>query len=158
MSELYFDLIVVFLAALFGVVCTIFLTFKSLKTSRRTTKQKVFYHPTKATSNPLPSDPRYYNIGSNIFHKNRECCKFSLLETWDAMTEAEALNKGMTICPMCESPIVFVYSRGRVYHKTKFCSDSQSIPMQIKESEAISKGLHRCGKCWQARPNRLFND
>lgn len=112
------------------------------------TNQQKFNHPTKANSNPIPINPRYYNIGSTIFHKSKECNGFSLLNTWDAITESEALSKGLIACPKCKETIVFVYPRGRVYHRTKFCSDSQSIPAQVSETEAISRGLHRCGKCW----------
>lgn len=113
-----------------------------------TYRGKKFKHPTKANDNPLPIDPRFYNIGSNTFHWSKECRGFSLLETWDAITESEALQMGMTGCPLCRDPIVFIYPRGKVYHKTKFCSDSRSIPVQTSEADAIARGLHRCNKCW----------
>lgn len=109
---------------------------------------KKFKHPTKANDNPLPADPRFYNIGSHTYHWSQECSGFSLLETWDAIPELQARQMGMTGCPLCRNPIVFIYPRGKVYHKTKFCSDAQSIPVQISESEAIAQGLHRCSKCW----------
>lgn len=116
--------------------------------SKSTHEKRPFHHPTKANTNPIPLSPCFYNIGSTIYHQSKECSDFSLLETWDAITKTEAINKGFTACPLCKESIVFVYPRGRVYHCTKFCSDSQSIPYQISEKDAIAKGLHRCGKCW----------
>lgn len=107
-----------------------------------------FYHPTKANSNPLPLNSCFYNIGSTVCHQSKECSDFSLMQSWDAITRSEAASRGFTVCSLCKESIVFVYPRGRVYHNTKFCSDSQSIPYQISEKEAIAKGLHRCEKCW----------
>lgn len=111
-------------------------------------KRNSFNHPTKATSKPIPPNPRYYNIGSKTFHTSKECMDFSLLEPWDAVTELEALTMGLTCCQRCVLPIVFVYPRGTVYHKTRFCSDSRSLPSQMSEREAIALGMHRCMKCW----------
>lgn len=116
--------------------------------SKSIAEKKPFHHPTKANSNPIPSNPCFYNIGSTVYHQSKECSDFSLLDTWDAITKDEALSKGFSVCPLCRESIVFIYPRGKVYHKTKFCSDSQSIPYQVSEKEAIAKGLHPCGKCW----------
>lgn len=109
---------------------------------------KHFNHPTKATTRSVPKNPCFYNISSSIFHKNKECMSFSIIEEWDAITKSEALQKGMSSCEKCANPIAFVYPSGQVYHKTKFCSDSASIPNQITETDAISKGLRRCSKCY----------
>ena len=43
---------------------------------------------------------------------------------------------------------VYVYGKGRVYHKTPFCSDSRSEPQAISEKFATIQGLTRCRKCW----------
>lgn len=109
--------------------------------------KKAFYHPTKASTTPLPANPRFYNVGKNVIHLSRECCRFSLLETWDAISEDEASSRGMTICELCKEPIAFVYPRSKVYHTTKFCSDAQSIPTQVRKTDAILKGLRPCQKC-----------
>lgn len=141
--------IVMIVAVVAGIIAGVNQARTPSASSRRPTyRGKKFKHPTKANDNPLPIDPRFYNIGSNTFHRSKECKSFSLLETWDAVTESEALQKGMIVCPLCRDPIVFVYPRGKVYHKTKFCSDSQSIPVQTSEANAIGRGLHRCNKCW----------
>lgn len=107
-----------------------------------------YSHPTKASNSPIPYDPRYFNIGSSYYHKSKECSNFSILKPWDAITESDALKKQMVACPRCKETIVFIYPRGKVYHRTKFCSDSQSLPIQVSENDAITRGLHRCSKCW----------
>ncbi len=121
--------------------------------------KKAFHHPTKASTMPLPANPRFYNVGKNVVHLSRECCRFSLLETWDAISEEESTSLGMTVCDLCKEPIAFVYPRSQVYHTTKFCSDAKSIPTQVRKSDAILKGLRPCQKCGMgvASHNRFFN-
>ena len=143
-----FLMIALFVGGIVGVVSGIRQSRVASVSANSTVINKKFKHPTKANSNPIPLNPCYFNIGSTVYHQSKECSDFSLLETWDAITKSEALTRGFTACPLCRESIDFVYSRGRVYHRTKFCSDSQSIPYQISEKEAIAKGLHRCGKCW----------
>lgn len=47
------------------------------------------------------------------------------------------------------SDTVYVYPRGKVYHRHPYCSDTQSIPNPMSESIAQISGLHRCTKCWK---------
>lgn len=146
--------VLVFIAVMIiAVVAGVITGIKQAKPTVKNTKtniyrSKKFNHPTKANDNPLPVAPRFYNIGSLTYHRSRECKGFSLLETWDAITEDQAIQMGMVECPLCKNSIVFIYPRGKVYHRTKFCSDAQSLPVQISEVEAINRGLHRCSKCW----------
>ena len=107
-----------------------------------------FKHPTKSSVKEIPPNPRFYNVGSTTFHKSKVCDAFSILDEWDATTESEVLQMGLVQCERCGHEIVFVYPRGRVYHKHPFCSDSMSEPSQMSESEAIIKGLSRCSKCY----------
>ena len=44
---------------------------------------------------------------------------------------------------------VYVYPNGKVYHRSMFCSDSQSVPKPMSERVAQIQGLHRCTKCWK---------
>lgn len=45
--------------------------------------------------------------------------------------------------------IVFVNKGSKVYHCDQMCADSRSCNSEeMKEKEAIKKGLHRCKKCW----------
>lgn len=146
---LIFVVVVMVVAVVAGVINGINqarLTTAPVKTSMH--RGRKFKHPTKANNNPLPDDPRFYNIGSQTYHWSKECSGFSLLKTWDAIPELQARQMGMTGCPLCRNTIAFIYPRGKVYHKTKFCSDARSIPVQVSETEAIARGLHRCSKCW----------
>lgn len=99
---------------------------------------------------PMPSNPRFYNIGSSVFHKSRECFDFSERDNWDAITEGEAIHLDMHQCPRCVKPIVFSYGNTQTYHTTTWCSSAKSICHQLFEDEAITKGMHKCKTC-QAR-------
>lgn len=96
---------------------------------------------------PIPKDPRFYNIGSNLFHKSRECFHFSDRDDWDAVTEQEAIHLGLAQCPCCFKPIVFSYGNVRVYHSTTWCSTAKSACQQIFEDEAVAKGMRKCKRC-----------
>lgn len=96
---------------------------------------------------PIPKDPRFYNIGSNLFHKSRECFHFSDRDDWDAVTEQEAIHLGLAQCSSCFKPIVFSYGNVRVYHSTTWCSTAKSACQQLFEDEAVAKGMRKCKRC-----------
>lgn len=102
---------------------------------------------TRSTSHKIPSNPRFFNIGKNVFHKSRDCWAFSELDEWEACTEDEAISRGLKQCPFCEKPLAFVYGHSRVYHTTTWCSDSGSEPLQLFEEEAMARGFRKCKVC-----------
>lgn len=102
---------------------------------------------TRLSSHHIPDNPRFYNIGAKIYHKNRDCLVFADDMEWEAATEGEALALGLRQCPMCEKQIAFVYSHARVYHTSRWCSSADSTPKQLFEEEAIAKGLRKCKAC-----------
>ena len=108
-----------------------------------------FAYSTKASDRSIPPDPCYYNIGATRFHRSTDCKYFFFHRAWDAISEEDALALGLTPCSICNGVIVYIYPRGKVYHKHQFCSDSTSIPDQIAEEDAIANGMHRCTRCWK---------
>lgn len=51
--------------------------------------------------------------------------------------------------PHYDFDIVFVNKGSKVYHNDQMCAMSRgSDCSEMKESEAIKKGLRRCGKCY----------
>lgn len=45
--------------------------------------------------------------------------------------------------------LVFVNKGSKVYHFDQICASSRSCDcIEMKESEAIKKGLRRCGRCY----------
>lgn len=45
--------------------------------------------------------------------------------------------------------VVFVNKGSKVYHCDQMCAESLSCNSEeMKEKQAIKKGLHRCKKCW----------
>jgi len=44
--------------------------------------------------------------------------------------------------------LVYVYKKGKAYHKTSWCSEPKTLPLQISESKAIYYGLKKCRKCF----------
>lgn len=45
--------------------------------------------------------------------------------------------------------VVFVNKGSKVYHCDQMCAEGRSYnSVEMKEKEAIKKGLHRCKKCW----------
>lgn len=45
--------------------------------------------------------------------------------------------------------LVFVNKGSKVYHNDQMCAMSRSVDcLEMKEKEAIKKGLHRCKRCY----------
>lgn len=63
-------------------------------------------------------------------------------------------NKNEPAAPVKKSSnnyydLVFVNKGSKVYHFDQMCASSRSCDcVEMKESEAIKKGLRRCGKCY----------
>lgn len=102
---------------------------------------------THLSSHRILDDPRFYNLSTQVFHKNRDCLAFSERDEWEAVTEQEAVSRGLQQCPICAQPIAFVYSRARVYHTSTWCSYATTDPMQLFEKDAIAMGLRKCKAC-----------
>lgn len=51
--------------------------------------------------------------------------------------------------PRYDYDIVFVNKGSKVYHADQMCAMSRTADcVEMKEKEAIKKGLRRCGKCY----------
>lgn len=62
-----------------------------------------------------------------------------------AVPQAPATKKE----PRYDYDIVFVNKGSKVYHNDQMCAMSRSVDcVEMKEKEAIKKGLRRCGKCY----------
>ena len=140
--------IVMIILAILGVISLV----KYILAGREKRKEPAKYLDldflSKASTDPIPENPQYYNIGSTTMHSSKECCCFSTSRSWDAITEYNACSREMSKCHECTNMIVFIYPRGKVYHQMEFCSNSSAIPLMVTKNNALAKGLHKCNKCW----------
>ena len=124
--------------------------------------------PTPAPQpDPVPDGPYYIlNTGSKKFHES-DCDSadeiLSSNKEYYTGTAEELMEKGYSPCGNCEpyeepepepapAPApseskVWVSKTGKKYHSSSDCSNMKNAS-QISKSQAISKGLSACSKCW----------
>ena len=111
------------------------------------TNSKKFHEPTCGSVNNISSDNKEYstNAAEDLVEKGYEPC--GNCKPYDIPEPETEEDLNTSSSPGTSEPMVWISKTGSKYHSKSSCSNMKT-PSEVSKSQAESKGLTACSKCW----------